>query len=146
MIHPGNARGDDFIPLLICNLGYNNRGGAPVSGQMLNSIADNPDERLILYGSLAPGGVNDFLLAGLEGDWQRCQIRGRMGRYKGFKSFKWDPEGPEHTVWLFSSPSLPARLPELDDFEGEDYHRILIPARVGNEWIIANIYEGKYPE
>jgi gamma-glutamylcyclotransferase (GGCT)/AIG2-like uncharacterized protein YtfP len=108
------------------------------------SKESNPEENLIVYGSLAPGEANHFLLAGLEGEWYRCRIRGRLGNYRGFKSFRYDPHGPEHPAWLFLSTELPRVLPELDDFEGEEYERIIIPARVGDRWVMAQVYEGKY--
>jgi len=103
-----------------------------------------PEHRLIVYGSLAPGEVNNFVLAGLEGDWERCVIQGHMGRYKGFKVFKYDPQGETYPAWLFSSPLLPPKFPELDDFEGEEYQRIIIPALVSDRLILAYIYQGKY--
>lgn len=103
-----------------------------------------PEERLIAYGSLAPGGVNAFLLERLEGTWHQCRVWGHMGRCRGFKAFKWDPEGSEHLVWLLVSPALPQTFPELDDFEGEEYRRIVIPAQVADHWVMAQIYEGQY--
>lgn len=102
-----------------------------------------PEHRLILYGSLAPGEVNNFLLAGLEGSWERCVIRGHMGLYRGFKVFKYDPGGEAHQVWLFSSSILPQKFPELDDFEGDEYERIIVPALVEGRVILAYIYQGK---
>ena len=105
---------------------------------------DSPDYRLIVYGSLAPGGVNNLLFEGLEGDWERCRIRGRMGNYRGFRYYKYDSDGEEFSVWLFTSLGLPERFPDLDDFEGEEYQRIVIPARVGERTVMAHIYEGKY--
>jgi len=102
-----------------------------------------PEHRLIVYGSLAPGEVNNFLLAGLEGDWERCVIRGHMGRYKGFKVFKYDPQGDAYQVWLFSSSLLPQKFRELDDFEGEEYQRVIIPAQVAERVILAYVYQGK---
>jgi len=110
---------------------------------MMELDSYNPEELLIVYGSLAPGGSNAFIFKGVEGTWHRCRIRGHMRRWRGFKSFKWDPEGPEHQAWLFASPALPQIFPELDDFEGDEYRRLVIPAQVGDAWVLANIYEGK---
>jgi hypothetical protein len=84
-----------------------------------------------------------FLLADLPGSWEKCVIRGRMGEYWGFKAFRYDAAGPEHPAWLFTSPALPAKFPELDEFEGEPYRRSIIPARVGGLKVLAYIYEGK---
>jgi gamma-glutamylcyclotransferase (GGCT)/AIG2-like uncharacterized protein YtfP len=109
-------------------------------------MSDNPEERLIVYGSLAPGGRNNFLFKGVEGCWHRCVITGHMGRWRGFKAFRFDPEGPDHQAWLFCSAVLPGMFPDLDDFEGEEYRRTVIPARVGEQWVRAQIYEGRFPE
>jgi gamma-glutamylcyclotransferase (GGCT)/AIG2-like uncharacterized protein YtfP len=103
----------------------------------------NPEERLIVYGSLAPGGPNAFMLAGLVGEWYRCLIRGHLGRCRGFKSFRYDAQGPELSAWLLSSAELPRVIQDLDDFEGEEYERIIIQARVGDGWVLAQVYEGK---
>lgn len=111
---------------------------------MLELISESPEERLIVYGSLAPGGPNNFMLARLEGTWIKCVIRGRMGKYRGFKVFKFDPDGDEHQAWLFSSPLLPRKFPDLDDYEGDEYRRILIPAVIDDQEILAYIYEGLY--
>jgi hypothetical protein len=110
----------------------------------LRNEMDSPENRLIVYGSLAPGESNAFMLARVEGDWHRCIIRGHMGRFRGFKSFRYDPEGPEHEAWLLESPELPRVYPDLDDFEGEEYRRIVIPARVASRCLLAQVYEGRY--
>lgn len=106
-------------------------------------MEDSPDQRLIVYGTLAPGEVNYFLLAGMGGTWERCVIKGSMGQWYGFKAFRWDPEGEEHPAWLLTSPGLPEKFPELDAFEGEAYQRTIIPAQVGSRRALAHIYEGK---
>jgi len=110
----------------------------------VHQISDNPETRLIVYGSLAPGGANALLLAGLIGEWHRCHIRGHLGRYRGFKSFRYDPQGPEHPAWLLESAELARVLPDLDDFEGQEYERIVIPAQVGDRRVLAQVYQGKY--
>ena len=105
---------------------------------------DNPETRLIVYGSLAPGGANAFMLAGLVGEWYPCRIQGQLGAHRGFKAFRYDPKGPEHPAWVFASAELPRVLVDLDDFEGEEYERLTIPARVNGRWVMAQVYEGKF--
>jgi len=109
-------------------------------------VDDNPDHHLIVYGTLAPGGMYHYLLADLPGTWEQCVIRGRLGEYWGFMAFQYDENGPERPAWLFTSKALPQKFPELDAFEGEAYQRRLIPALVGIRWVRAQIYEGKYLE
>ncbi len=101
------------------------------------------EERLIVYGTLIPGGQYHHLLADLAARWEKCTIRGRLGTYQGYPSFKWNPAGEPHSAWLVTSPKLPAKFRELDDFEGDDYTRRLIPAEAGSRLVIAYIYEGK---
>ena len=103
----------------------------------------NPEERLIVYGTLVPGGQYHYLLADLEATWERCTIRGSLGTYRGYPTFKWNPAGEPHEAWLVTSPWLPVKFRELDDFEGKDYTRRLIPGEVGPRLVIAYIYEGK---
>ena len=104
---------------------------------------DNPDNRLIVYATLAPGGLYHFLLADLPGAWEKCVVRGRLGGYWGFKAFRYDEKGPDHPAWLLTSAALPERFPELDVFEGEAYRRLIIPARVGKRRVLAHIYEAR---
>lgn len=101
------------------------------------------EQRLIVYGTLVPGGMYHYLLADLAGTWERCAIRGHMGEYWGFKAFKYDEAGPEHPAWLFTSTELPQKYPELDAFEGEPYRRRVISCRVGIRRIQAQIYEAR---
>ena len=102
-----------------------------------------PEERLIVYGTLIPGGQYHHLLADLAAAWEKCTIRGRLGSYQGYPSFKWNPAGEPHPAWLVTSPKLAAKFRELEDFEGEAYTRRLIPAEVENRLIVAYIYEGR---
>ncbi|MEW6657158.1 MAG: gamma-glutamylcyclotransferase [Thermodesulfobacteriota bacterium] len=104
---------------------------------------DNPDHRLIVYGTLIPGGMYHYLLADLPGTWEKCVITGRMGEYWGFKAFQYDAAGPEHPAWLFTSAALPEKFPELDAFEGEPYRRTIISAQVGRRRVLAYVYEGQ---
>ena len=64
-------------------------------------------------------------------------------RYTGLKYFKWSQNAGEIDAKMFISKSLPDELSSIDRFEGGNYHRILIPAKVGEYWVIANIYERK---
>ena len=86
-------------------------------------VLSHPEERLIVYGTLMPGGQYHHLLAGLAARWERCTIRGSLGAYRGYPSFKWNPAGEPHPAWLVTSPRLPAKYRQLDDFEGEAYTR-----------------------
>lgn len=113
----------------------------PVLLKLLELIFDKPNQKLIVYGTLTPGASNESVLKGIDGLWQDCKIRGKIMHYAGLKYFKWNPNAGEINVKMFISKSLSDELSSVDRFEGGNYHRILIPAKVGEHWVIANIYE-----
>jgi gamma-glutamylcyclotransferase (GGCT)/AIG2-like uncharacterized protein YtfP len=143
--HLEAARGRSGLPLRKENLRRIRRiAPYPLLWQLRVKIdLTRPAERLIVYGTLMPGGQYHHLMADLVADWEKCAIRGRLGSYKGYPSFKWNPAGEPHPAWLVTSAGLPAKFRELDDFEGDDYLRRLIPAEVGSRLVIAYIYEGR---
>jgi gamma-glutamylcyclotransferase (GGCT)/AIG2-like uncharacterized protein YtfP len=89
-------------------------------------------ERLIVYGSLAPGRENHHELATLGGEWTYGWIRGELlshgwGAQLGYRALRWRPDGERVEAWLLCSPGLPAEWARLDAFEGAAYQRQLAP-------------------
>jgi gamma-glutamylcyclotransferase (GGCT)/AIG2-like uncharacterized protein YtfP len=108
----------------------------------------NSDCQLAVYGSLAPGQSNHHLIAPIPGDWVgRFVVHGDLhpmgwGAALGHPALLWKRDGPEVQVNLFISPHLPRHWPNLDEFEGEDYRRILVPLYQDGQFItVANLYE-----
>lgn len=106
------------------------------------------DQQLAVYGSLAPGRDNHHRLAKLGGVWSAgLTANGHIiatgwGAAMGFPALHWDPLAPPVDVHLLSAPSLPAHWTWLDEFEGDDYVRILVPVyRDGVFVTVANLYE-----
>ena len=90
-------------------------------------------QRLFVYGSLAPGRQNEHILAPLGGTWQAAAVRGRLrmegwGASLGFPGLVLDPAGEEVKGQVFSSEKLADFWPELDEFEGAQYARVLVEA------------------
>lgn len=112
----------------------------PVLLKLLELIFDKPEQKLVVYGTLAPG---ESILEDIKGFWQECKITGEIVSYEGLKYFKWNPNAAEIDAKMFVSEFLPDKLPNIDRFEGSIYHRILIPVKVEDYLVIANIYEGK---
>jgi gamma-glutamylcyclotransferase (GGCT)/AIG2-like uncharacterized protein YtfP len=105
------------------------------------------DQRLAVYGTLAPGRSNHGQLAGLRGGWRSGLVRGRLapegwGAALGYPALAPDPDGPDVEVQLFESPDLPAHWERLDAFEGEGYRRVAImvvtPEGETRAWIYAS--------
>ena len=109
---------------------------------------DAPDTRLAVYGSLAPGEVNHQVITDIPGAWREGVVRGSIrqegwGALVGFPGMTWRPHSEEQiTVKLFVSSALEAHWPRIDEFEGSDYLRILVPVEgVAAAPVIANIYQ-----
>ncbi|MBX3480329.1 MAG: gamma-glutamylcyclotransferase [Caulobacter sp.] len=71
------------------------------------------DQRLAVYGTLAPGRSSHDQMAGLTGTWTPGVVRGRLaangwGATEGYPALIPDPDGPEVDVLLFRSADLPA--------------------------------------
>lgn len=103
-------------------------------------------QRLIVYGSLVPGGSNHSMLAGLAGEWTQGWITGTLvhagwGDALGYPALRWDPRGERVSAHLLDSSELPSAWPRLDEFEGAEYRRVLIPFFVNeHDWVIGQVY------
>jgi gamma-glutamylcyclotransferase (GGCT)/AIG2-like uncharacterized protein YtfP len=106
------------------------------------------DQRLAVYGTLAPGRSNHHELAGLRGSWRPGAVRGLLvpegwGATLGYPALILDPAGPVVEVQLFESADLPAHWPRLDDFEGPGYKRTAVTVETADgsadAWIYAAI-------
>jgi gamma-glutamylcyclotransferase (GGCT)/AIG2-like uncharacterized protein YtfP len=103
------------------------------------------DQRLAVYGTLAPGRSNHHELDGLTGEWRRGMVRGRLiaegwAATEGYPALILDPQAPPVEVLLFESADLPAHRPRLDDFEGPGYRRTAVTVSIGDASIDAWIY------
>lgn len=106
--------------------------------------------RLAVYGSLAPGRQNHHVLANCAGRWSRGRVRGDLinagwGAAGGFPGLRPRVDGPWVDVHVLESRDLARSWQHVDDFEGVEYRRILIPVygEDGNAapLAVANIYE-----
>ena len=91
-----------------------------------------PDTRLAVYGGLAPGKSNHHMLAKHPGTWTRGRVRGDLvnagwGAAGGFPGLLPRDDGPWVAVQVLESPALASAWPELDEFEGEEYRRTIVP-------------------
>ncbi len=92
---------------------------------------DNPN-RLAVYGSLAPGKENHWVLKDLKGTWTEGTVRGHLhqqgwGATQGYPAMKYDGNGQDIPVRVFESEDLPAHWQRIDEFEGAEYQRTLVP-------------------
>jgi gamma-glutamylcyclotransferase (GGCT)/AIG2-like uncharacterized protein YtfP len=103
--------------------------------------------KLAVYGSLRPGEENHSVMEHLDGTWCTGFVRGKLfesgwGAAIGYPAIRWDPAGELIEVHLFESDDLELGWTRLDDFEGHEYVRILVPVENSDSVLaVANIYE-----
>ncbi|GAA1918672.1 gamma-glutamylcyclotransferase [Microbacterium aoyamense] len=88
-------------------------------------------QRLAVYGSLAPGRKNAHELEMIDGKWSTGTVRGHLvdrgwAAGSGFPGLIIDPAGPVVAVLVLTSVDLADHWPRLDEFEGDEYERVLI--------------------
>lgn len=111
-----------------------------------DALLGRPSVRLAVYGSLAPGEVNEGVLAPLEGRWEKGIVRGELhregwGAAHGFPGLVWSPAAEPVEMRVFRSGDLPDHWERIDAFEGEAYDRILVPvAGLAGGLRVCNIY------
>jgi gamma-glutamylcyclotransferase (GGCT)/AIG2-like uncharacterized protein YtfP len=106
--------------------------------------------RLAVYGSLAPGRSNHHQLQDLRGEWHSgCIVHGDLadrgwGAGLGYPALRWSTSGPAVPVELLVCDELPGHWPRLDEFEGPDYLRIIVPVFSGAIVVaVANLYAAR---
>jgi gamma-glutamylcyclotransferase (GGCT)/AIG2-like uncharacterized protein YtfP len=107
-------------------------GSARVQASERAATLFGASERLIVYGSLAPGRANYHHVATLGGDWILGWITGDpvpigWGTELGYAAIRRRPGGERIPAWLLCSAVLPTAWDRLDAFEGAAYQRLLAP-------------------
>jgi gamma-glutamylcyclotransferase (GGCT)/AIG2-like uncharacterized protein YtfP len=103
-------------------------------------------DRLFVYGSLAPGGPNESVLADVPGTWLAATVRGNLrhegwGAAIGFPGLVLADDGEELPGLLFCSDQLDTHWSRLDRFEGDGYERVRVSARLEDGSLVqAHVY------
>jgi gamma-glutamylcyclotransferase (GGCT)/AIG2-like uncharacterized protein YtfP len=92
-------------------------------------------QRLFVYGSLKPGHANAHLLEAIGGTWLPASVLGTLhpvgwGAGQGYPALMLDENGAEVRGLVFTSEHLAQHWQALDEFEGDDYERVLTTARI----------------
>ncbi len=103
-------------------------------------------DRLFTYGSLQPGGANEHVLDGIDGEWQAATVTGQLveagwGAAIGHPALQLDIVGEEVPGFVLASDELADHWQRLDDFEGHEYRRVIANVRLDNgETVPAHLY------
>lgn len=107
------------------------------------SVSTGAHKQLCVYGTLCPGQENHYLMEPLEGQWDDATYCGYFSppdQSYGYPRVAWTPHGDENLGNLVTSSKLPAHWAVLDEFEGEDYCRLLTLVQTKAGTFVANIY------
>jgi gamma-glutamylcyclotransferase (GGCT)/AIG2-like uncharacterized protein YtfP len=120
---------------------------------MLSPIgtSDGALSRLATYGTLAPGRSNHDQLDGLDGRWLQGQVRGVLadagwGAALGYPALVLDASAPAVDVAVFESADLPEHWARLDEFEGQEYERVVATVQTREGVVEASIYVLRPPD
>ena len=103
-------------------------------------------ERLFIYGSLQPGGPNEHVLAAIGGEWKPAVMKGKLiesgwGASMGYPGLVVDESGDDVHGHVFISSNLNTNWTYLDEFEGEEYERVVASVTlVSGEQVQAHVY------
>lgn len=107
----------------------------------MSDIESNPQNVLIVYGSLKPGEVNHHLVANIKGEWIDGTVSGEIGSWRQYLRFLHNTVNAQTlAVKLLISAELPNHWERLDAFEGEAYERIVIEAETARGTVRGCIY------
>ncbi|WP_211253317.1 gamma-glutamylcyclotransferase family protein [Rheinheimera texasensis] len=89
--------------------------------------------RIFVYGTLAPGRPNAHVLGHLDGSWLNATIRGHLvqagwGAEQGYPGVVIDAKGGVVEGFILSFEGLQHEWQRLDEFEGEQYQRVVTKA------------------
>lgn len=88
-------------------------------------------EKLFIYGTLGPGQPNEYLMTDIGGTWTPASTKGTLlkegwGADLGYPGIIPDEAAGIVRGHLFQSENLQHHWNRLDEFEGEEYERVVI--------------------
>jgi gamma-glutamylcyclotransferase (GGCT)/AIG2-like uncharacterized protein YtfP len=94
-------------------------------------------QHLFVYGSLAPGGSNHYVVSLIKGQWVPASVRGRLleagwGAAMGYPAIVLDDLADPVAGQVLISDDLDEHWTDLDAFEGEEYERVKTSAQLSD--------------
>ncbi len=107
----------------------------------VDALLAYPERRLASYGSLQPGESNYHIVEEIEGEWLAGSVHGKLTTELSYFVFHWDETecAPESKipVQVLCSEALPEHLRRIDEFEGDNYQRIVVPVHMKSGDVVA---------
>lgn len=109
--------------------------------ELIEEIFERPENRLAAYGTLRPGQSNFKVVSEISGQWLPGVIRGSIREVAGYPAYTWNQEGEKVPVEVLISEQLVQEYPRVDEFEGANYKRTLVPVLMDDFYHVCNVYE-----
>ena len=108
---------------------------------VFETLFDFPSSRLAAYGTLRPGESNYHQVEIIKGVWTPGAVSGILFEKDGYPVLNFTKMADEIEVQVLESKQLPDHWGRLDDFEGSNYERILVPVKTfGRGYLVCNLY------
>ena len=87
-------------------------------------------ENLFVYGTLQKGKQHQSILGKIKGKWKKGYVNGKLynicsGPDYGYPGLKLDPKGFKIYGMIFQSKNLENYIEKIDEFEGNNYKRVI---------------------
>jgi len=116
-----------------------------LSEWLVSELLGTAHGRLAVYGTLAPGEVNHFVIRNIEGRWRDGFVTGTKRMRGGLPMFRRRGRS-QVQVKILETLNLVRHWPRIDKFEGANYRRILLPVQLPcRTFVVANLYEWRGP-
>ncbi len=109
------------------------------------SSSSGASTRLVVYGRMRPGGLDEHYLKDLVGTWRDVTFPGYIQTADACAidfcpGLAWTPTGTWNDGFELVADALKDHWPILDAKEGADHARLLTPVRSNSGDSVANIY------
>ncbi len=118
----------------------------PVLSEIIETLLSNPNDKLLLYGTLRSGKSNATILDSYRNNSKNVSIWGfiEIENELPYYTFSISSSQNEIQAELICSKELHNKFDKIDEFEGSNYRRIKVPFKNGNEVEIGNVYEKNF--
>ena len=105
-------------------------------------------QAIFVYGTLRQGFPNEHILTRIGGEFENAWLKGRYinvgwGASMGCPAMIPDPNGESVKGQVFRSEYLPDNWAVLDEFEGDEYQRVMVEVNLERGVQSAAVYVAK---
>ena len=112
----------------------------PLLNIIMDIILDYPSKKLIVYGTLKKGEINQNIINDNKNERKNIKIFGSITFDEGLSYYNYSLANNDISAELIYKEKMELDFDRLSKFEGESYIKILVPYIIDNEILIGNIF------